>query len=143
MQTFSNYLGDDHQHCDTLFAIAEQAASDGKPDANEAHASFITAMNHHFSMEENELFPAFESASGHTTGPTAVMRHEHQQMRQLFAEMTTALAENRIEDYLGMASTLLILMQQHNAKEEQILYPMTDRVLADQRDAILTRMGQQ
>jgi iron-sulfur cluster repair protein YtfE (RIC family) len=31
-------------------------------------------------------------------------------------------------------------MQQHNLKEEQILYPMADHYLASQREAVLGRM---
>ena len=140
MQTFSDYLGDDHHRCDKLFARAEEAVGKGANDAASAHAAFVAAMEQHFGMEENELFPAFESASGSSQGPTSVMRHEHQQMRQLFAEMGEALAEGRADDYLGAAETLLILMQQHNAKEEQILYPMSDRLLAGEREALLGRM---
>ena len=30
----------------------------------------------------------------------------------------------------GLAQSLLVLIQQHNMKEEQVLYPMADQVLA-------------
>ena len=54
-------------------------------------------------------------------GPTRMMRMEHEQMRQLFSELAEAL-ENRDKDgYLGLSETLMILMQQHNMKEEQVL----------------------
>ena len=140
MTTFSQYLGDDHARCDELFAAAEKAADARDSGAADAHARFVEATEHHLRLEEEILFPAFEEASGSRMGPTAVMRHEHEQMRQLFEDMSGALAENRFDDYLGMAETLLILMQQHNAKEEQMLYPMTDRMLADSRQALLARM---
>ncbi|OOG28073.1 hemerythrin HHE cation-binding protein [Thioalkalivibrio denitrificans] len=140
MTTFSQYLGDDHGRCDELFAAAELAADARDSGTADAHARFVEAMEHHLRMEEEILFPAFEEASGSRMGPTAVMRHEHEQMRQLFEDMSGALAEDRFDDYLGMAETLLILMQQHNAKEEQMLYPMTDRMLAGSRQALLARM---
>jgi iron-sulfur cluster repair protein YtfE (RIC family) len=38
---------------------------------------------------------------------------------------------------------LLMLMQQHNAKEEQILYPMSDQVLGDKASDIVNKMSQQ
>jgi len=91
-------------------------------------------------MEEEVLFPAFETASGSTMGPTSIMRHEHEQMRNLFAEMDQAIDTQSADDYLGASETLLVLMQQHNAKEEQILYPMTDRVLEAQQSELMTKM---
>lgn len=141
MTTFSSYMGDDHHRCDELFAAAEAAVESGDwPSAAAAHRRFLEGMQHHFAMEEEVLFPAFEEASGSAMGPTTVMRHEHEQMRQLFGEMSEALEAEQSEDYLGASETLLVLMQQHNAKEEQILYPMSDRMLEPQQGELLARM---
>ena len=35
------------------------------------------------------------------------------------------------QQFLGMTETLMMLTQQHNMKEEQMLYPMTDQALSD------------
>lgn len=88
-------------------------------------------MERHLGIEEQELFPAFEEATGVQTGPTEMMRMEHDQMRGLFAEMKIAMEQKNSEDYLGTADTLLIMMQQHNMKEEQMLYNMMDQHLTD------------
>jgi hypothetical protein len=61
-------------------------------------------------------------------------------MRTLFAQMTRALQAQSEEGYLGASETLLILMQQHNAKEEQILYPMFDQLLAPQADSLVKQL---
>lgn len=141
MMTFSSYMGDDHHRCDELFAAAEAVADSGDwAGVARAHTRFLDGMQHHFAMEEEVLFPAFEEASGSTMGPTTVMRHEHEQMRQLFGEMSEALEAQQSEDYLGASETLLVLMQQHNAKEEQILYPMADRMLETEQPALLAKM---
>lgn len=141
MHSVREYLGDDHARCDDLFAQAEKQVSDGAWDsARASHDEFIRAMERHFTMEESVLFPAFEQASGSEMGPTAVMRHEHVQMRQLFAAMEEAVQRKSSDDYLGNSETLLILMQQHNAKEEQILYPMIDRMFGAQLPALLQQM---
>ena len=50
-------------------------------------------------------------------------------MREIFVAMNDVLASGDLEEFLGQAETLLILMQQHNIKEEQMLYPMCDRAL--------------
>ena len=126
------FMAQDHRDCDLLFARAENAAS--KEDwttASQALNEFILAMERHLGIEEQELFPAFEEATGVATGPTEMMRMEHDQMRGLFAEMKIAMEQKNSEDYLGAADTLLIMMQQHNMKEEQMLYNMMDQHLAD------------
>ncbi|MGB4949011.1 MAG: hemerythrin domain-containing protein, partial [Candidatus Competibacter denitrificans] len=127
--------------CDEGFAATEEAAQAG--ELTHCHANFQqfrVAMEHHFQREEATLFPAFEQVTGNAMGPTRVMRLEHQQMRETLAELDSTLASGNLEDFLGQAETLLILMQQHNIKEEQILYPMCDRFLASNAAAVIAAM---
>ncbi|MEI2743362.1 MAG: hemerythrin domain-containing protein [Candidatus Competibacter sp.] len=141
MTAIAEMLAAEHRCCDERFAATEEAAQAG--DANrcrESFQQFQAAMELHFSKEEDELFPAFEQRSGITMGPTRVMRLEHQQMRETLAEMQGTLAGGDLEEFLGQAETLLILMQQHNIKEEQMLYPMCDRVLGPAAGAVIDAM---
>ena len=120
-----------HKHCDDLFAAAEAAVNEHRwADGNAAHDRFQAEMLAHFATEEDVLFPAFEAASGMTGGPTQMMRFEHAQMRALLGALATTVAAGDGDGFGGTAETLLILMQQHNMKEENILYPMCDRALA-------------
>ena len=126
------FMTQDHRDCDLLFAKAENAATkDDWAAASQAFNAFILAMERHFGVEEQVLFPAFEEETGVLTGPTEMMRMEHDQMRTLFAEMKDTMKQQNSDDYLGAAETLLIMMQQHNMKEEQILYNMMDQRLPD------------
>lgn len=119
-----------HKHCDEIFARAEEACADGDwASGEEAFALLLDQLETHFKSEEELLFPAFENATGMTSGPTEVMRGEHRQMRDLLAQMKQALAARDADTFGGAAETLLILMQQHNMKEENILYPMCDNAL--------------
>ncbi len=68
------------------------------------------------------------------------MRGEHVQLRELMAAAGEALVAQDSEAYLGEAETLLIMMQQHNMKEENVLYPMCDQHLLDQVDTILPHL---
>lgn len=138
MATITTLLTKQHDVCDELFAQTEQAVS--KQDWTQASAhfnAFQTETLQHFNREEQVLFPAFEKASGNTEGPTAVMRFEHAQMRDLFEQMKNALNQQDSDEYLGLSESLLMLIRQHNAKEEQILYPMTDRILSHQSSELL------
>lgn len=142
MGAISNYLAPDHQRCDDYFNQAEEAALRGEWDAAAASFDqFLSAMNHHFTMEEEVLFPAFEQSTGNAAGPPRIMRMEHSQMRELFESLRQALAAHNAQAYAGASETLLILMQQHNLKEEQMLYPMCDHMLARESANLIERMN--
>ena len=143
MTPLKDYMTHDHRRCDDIFAEVEQAvAAQAWDRANAAFANFARAMTQHFAAEEELLFPAFERKSGMTMGPTQVMRGEHEQMRELLAAAQEALTVNDADDYTGNADTLLIMMQQHNMKEENVLYPMCDDHLVDQVNALLPQLQQ-
>jgi hemerythrin-like domain-containing protein len=130
MTTIAGFLTDDHRYCDESFVAAERLVVEGRwEEADRRWGEFADAIGRHFAREEDLLFPAFEAAMGMTTGPTVVMRMEHQQIRQMLRSLQDALARRDRNDCLGLTETLLMLMQQHNAKEENVLYPMSDRVL--------------
>jgi len=129
--TLTQPLNHHHKHCDGLFATMEEAAGRRDWSLCEKHFDrFHQEMEAHFSTEEQLLFPAFESTTGITAGPTRMMRFEHIQMRELFEQMVAALRAQDGNEFAGVAETLLILMQQHNMKEENMLYPMCDRSLS-------------
>jgi len=79
---------------------------------------------------------------GSTGGPTQVMRMEHEQMRELIASLSDVVEQQDQGEFLGEAETLLVLMQQHNMKEEQILYPMIDRVAGENATSLIGEMEQ-
>ncbi|MEZ4654630.1 MAG: hemerythrin domain-containing protein [Candidatus Eisenbacteria bacterium] len=127
----SAFFTADHRECDALWAELEAICGDGKADAVEsAWMRFDRAMRRHFAMEEEVLFPALEEATGmpRGAGPIAVMRMEHDQMKGMLGQMADARGDGR--ELLDLGDTLLMLIQQHNTKEEGILYPMADDALA-------------
>jgi len=63
---------------------------------------------------------------------------EHEQMRGLFAQMGEALTKKDKNQFLGSSENLLFVMQQHNMKEEQIMYNMVDNSLNS--DEIIEKM---
>jgi hemerythrin-like domain-containing protein len=134
-------LPDHHRHCDDLFAAAEDSVQRGDWEtAAPSFGHFRTQMNAHFEAEESVLFPAFEAATGMSGGPTSMMRHEHEQMRTLLSQLSSACSSRDRDAYGGAAETLLMLMQQHNMKEENILYPMCDRALGAEAESVGTKL---
>jgi len=128
--SLTTLLSHHHAHCDEAFAALENWV--GKADwarADAAFAELSAELEAHFTSEEDGLFPAFERSTGMSAGPTQVMRGEHRQMRQLLDDMRQALGGREAGGFAGAAETLLVLMQQHNMKEENILYPMCDTTI--------------
>lgn len=131
--SISALLKSHHAHCDGLFIELEQLCLDGRwNDAKLALSEFRNALEAHLSEEEDCVFPAFEAATGMHSGPTHVMRIEHRQMRGLVTQIDDAVSQCDSDSVAGTIEVLLILMQQHNLKEESILYPMFDQALPTQ-----------
>jgi len=140
MQTIADYMSTGHHACDEEFAIAEQAAlAHNWEKAGSVFDKFRTDMGKHFRMEEDMLFPMLISAGG-PVGPVQVMRMEHAQMNALIEEMVDSLVRHEAKRYGGLSETLLIVMQQHNLKEEHMLYPIADNFLETHREALIDRM---
>jgi hemerythrin-like domain-containing protein len=119
-----------HQICDDAYIKADAAVADERwPEAAIAFDRFRALMERHLSVEEERLFPRFEAATGIVAGPTRVMRIEHQQLRALFDEMAAAVRTERADNFSGAGETMMMMMAQHNLKEENVLYPACDRAL--------------
>jgi len=135
MSPLSEEMACDHGRCDLLFSAAESAAEKGQwIECATRTRAFSMALQRHFSLEEETLFPAFEARTGMTAGPTRVMRQEHEQMRTLVGELEHAAEHADQPAFEDLAETLLILMQQHNIKEESILYPMCEQLIGEDPD---------
>ena len=127
----SQFMTQEHRACDNAFATTEQAIA--QKNWEEAEQTFIQFSNDtltHFKKEEEILFPTFENATGMTQGPTQVMRYEHEQVRGLIGNMAKAIEDQDKDAALSLAESMMILLQQHNMKEEQMLYAMCDRQLS-------------
>lgn len=141
MKRITTALETHHKSCDDYFAAADDAARHQDWVACAAALrAFREALEAHFGIEEEALFPAFEQRTGMAGGPTQVMRMEHGQMRTLADELNQALQRRDADAFAGTAETLLIMLQQHNLKEENILYPMCDRALAQDGNSLRQRI---
>jgi hemerythrin-like domain-containing protein len=140
MTSLSTFMSGDHRDCDRQLAALEDLVRAGdQARARAAFAQFDAAMRCHFAREEALLFPAFEAATGQRGGPTTVMRMEHDQMRSMLDMVAAAVEAAEADRCLGLTDTLMVLIQQHNMKEEQVLYPMCDRAIPTP-DALLARL---
>ena len=138
--SIAGFMTEDHRSCDGDLALVEQLVEAEKwAEALEVWQRFDATTRCHFQREEEFLFPAFEAAMGSTQGPTQVMRMEHEQVRAILPVLEASVREQDATRFLGMSDTLMVLIQQHNMKEEQILYPMSEQVIPD-TEAVLAQI---
>ncbi len=141
MEKISDTFSSDHVRCDELFFRSEEHVQRHEWwQAKETLTRFIEEMDEHFFNEEDILFPALNKHSANAAGPTRVMRLEHDDMRQLMKDMQDDIKTQDADHFLGSSETLLVMMRQHNTKEENILYPMADDVLAGDQEKILAHI---
>ena len=140
-ETITSFLTQDHRDCDDNLAKLEtSAASENWVETQKAFDIFYNDMIHHFAMEEKIMFPAFENKTGMQGGPTQIMRMEHAQMLNVLDQMKNDVEKKDKEHFFGLSETLMMLMQQHNMKEEQMLYRMADQHLADDSILVISEM---
>ena len=126
------FFTQDHRDCDSRWADVEELLdTEDVETARPAWKKFNDSTRRHLDMEEQVLFPAFDAKSGMGAGgPTAMMKMEHQQMRGLLDQIGEAMDAGDAQEALDIGDTLLMLIQQHNVKEEGMLYPMAQNMLA-------------
>jgi hemerythrin-like domain-containing protein len=89
----------------------------------------------HHAKEEKHLFPALEHAGiPRERGPIGVMLSEHELGRKYIAGIAAALErygkeEEAAEEIVRSARAYSHLLRAHISKENQVLFPMAERVL--------------
>jgi hemerythrin-like domain-containing protein len=123
-----------------LEKIADAAEETGRLDAASARdaIAFLRtfADRCHHAKEEERLFPAMERFGlPRDAGPTAVMRKEHEIGREHVRRMAAAVdafdkgAADAAGRFVVEARGFVELLREHIAKEDEVLFPMADRML--------------
>ena len=60
----------------------------------------------------------------------------------MLVDLLAATEARDKDECLGLLDTLHLVIQQHNAKEEAILYPLADRALASEAQDLLSSFGE-
>ncbi len=134
------YMTIDHRECDKVFSILEEMISKEKDDVKfEKFREFEKMMLDHFKMEEEVLFLKIEESVGKIP-PVFVMLEEHKMIKKLLSDIKNTIEAGNLKSFHGLAETLMLYIQQHNMKEEQILYQLAENVLKDKNEEILVSM---
>jgi hemerythrin-like domain-containing protein len=138
-------LKQEHQGILLMLRVLERLAakiqSGEKAEANDLERIveflLVFADKCHHGKEEELLFPAMEKGGiPRERGPIGVMLQEHEEGRGYIREMADALARDKkgesaaLKDFAKKALRYHNLLTQHIRKEDQVLFPMGERVLS-------------
>jgi iron-sulfur cluster repair protein YtfE (RIC family) len=135
-----------------LAARGEAAVPQALPVLSRVGRMMETDLALHARKEDDVLFPALESIFGRDGSPTAVMRQEHQDihaqgqlLRQTLHELndvehpaivasgarlrSLSAGGSSASALLAVSEEIIRLLDQHFAKEEQVLFPMAESLL--------------
>lgn len=133
----------DHDRLDALEAAAFESRHEKRfADGAAFFKVFAFGLRRHIRFEEEILFPEFDAKSGFPSemGPTAVMRLEHREILDTVTALEGAVGRDDAEAE-RLRRILHAVLGPHNAKEEAVVYPLTDRALDDTaRDALVARI---
>jgi len=129
MNIISEFFEKDHNRLDNLFKQFQTSKSHDFALAKSCFKDFMFGLKRHIVWEEEILFPVFEERTGmKDSGPTAMMRFEHNLIKKQLDGIHEKIKAGQINTENEEASLLEILVQ-HNCKEEGILYPAMDQLL--------------
>ncbi len=139
-------LMQEHRLIEQVLDCLEEAAS-RLEDGEEINADFfIDAANFvagfadgsHHRKEEEILFVAMTARDmPEDRGPVAVMRHEHEEGRRFTAGFRSAAEQMKTGDTGASVDVIrnvfdyVNLLREHIFKEDHVLFPMAEQVLAD------------
>ena len=124
------FFEQDHRDCDARWVDVEELLdTEDIESARPAWTKFEASLRRHIAMEEEVMFPAYEAATAAGDESSEPRRLEPHQIIRLLEKIGKAVDAGKARDALGAGDTLLMLLQQHNASEEAVLYPMADKVL--------------
>ena len=98
---------------------------------------FSTKLEFHSVREENYLFRMMEVYIGKSGGPIAVMEYEHEQANGFISEfLKNSESTDQTTDSMIKNSSLIknayYTLLDHFSKEEQVLYPMAERMFTQE-----------
>jgi hemerythrin-like domain-containing protein len=120
-------LGRQHR---AVLARLDQVEAAGCEGSEEFLAFLRGELEEHLALEEAALFPVLAGCVPELrAGPLAVMEAEHQELRNLVAELADALRTHAAAPAARVLRVLVVLLRGHIDKEDHVLFPVAQRLL--------------
>lgn len=111
---------------------------DSAEEARAQAAQLAAGLATHAQIEDELLFvPLEEPLGGPTGGPLGVLRMEHDEVEAALERLSQI---DDVQEAETLAAHLVSVAREHFAKEEQVLFPMAQDLLGEER---LRSLGEQ
>jgi Uncharacterized conserved protein len=145
-------LKHDHQAIETvlriLTKISDNAKNAHKPELDDLDKIIdflrLFADKFHHGKEETIYFPALvEEGMSNENSPVAVMRFEHEVGRGYIKDIASAIelmksgVESAVNKFIESVENYVTLMENHIQKENNILFPMGDKLIPSVKQPFL------
>jgi regulator of cell morphogenesis and NO signaling len=117
--------------------IEQQADFETFTNLKDKVVKFKAELDPHSEREEGVLFPMMGVYIGTTSGPIAVMEYEHDQAKAKIKEFLSSTEEIKLSvEEIKLKANLIQdayhILTGHFAKEENVLFPMAERMLSEE-----------
>jgi hemerythrin-like domain-containing protein len=136
-----------------LFSLTEEIENEADNEKNfselkKSVIAFKAELDPHSEREEGVLFPMLGEYIGTTSGPIAVMEYEHEQAKSFikaFLEKAEKeqLSSEEMKDATALVTSAHNILTEHFTKEENVLFPMAERMLSAEEKEELHRRIQE
>lgn len=126
---FTETFTSDHREIDELFEAYQRERGSNNEEALKHLQAFKSQLLNHIEAEEEVLFPAYEEHLGVSSdaGLTGAMREEHRFIKKTLNKLLEKFENGK--DTEETEEKLFRLLAEHNANEENRLYPELDKEL--------------
>jgi len=141
MSKENNWLVHDHSMYEGLLYQCEAAIETEQwTAANHAFEELVMHVKLHMTLEEEVLYPAYESTPHAPQGPTQALREEHKHIVRLIKDMQQVIKTRDSDHVLDCLVHLQQQMVKHHEKEEDIFLPMASHILKADCEEILRKL---
>ena len=142
MSGTDNWLEHEHSLYEDLLSQCQEAVENEQWGAvDRLFEQLVSSLKRHMALEEEVLYPAYESSAHAPQGPTRALREEHDQIVRLVSDMAPVIKSRGSEHTLECLVHLERQMIKHHEKEEDIFLPMASHILDAQRAEISRKIA--
>ncbi len=143
MNSTDNWLVHEHSlYEDLLSECHDTVENEDWESVNLIFSQLVMHLKRHIALEEEVLYPAYESAPHAPQGPTTALREEHSTIIRMIQDMAPVIKSRNSEHVLECLAHLENQMIKHHEKEEDIFLPMASHILNASHDELLRKLSE-
>jgi hypothetical protein len=132
-----------HDHLRFELKLAECQAAIEVEDWATGESSFeqlAASLRAHIAMEEEVLYPAYESNPDFPQAPAIALREQHGRIFELLADFRTLLETRNSEHGLESLGPLEQVLFKHHQMEEEVFLPMAGYLLRPKMEELIAEL---